>query len=194
MVEFLTGLAFFISALSPYPFLLQILIAGLLSILILILVYDLAHTIIPDEFVLALFGMAFLYVSYQVYSGFSNLEFIWSLLAGFSAAGPFVFLWVISEGRWIGLGDAKLAFPLGMLVGLYGVVSLVILAFWLGAAISLILIGIQNVLKRGQIGLRISGRALTMKSEIPFAPFLILSFLFVFLLQINALNLLSYVF
>ena len=193
LVEILTGLAFWLAATSPFPILLQAIIAIFFSVLILILIYDLAHTIIPDEFVLALVGLAFLQISYQVYFGGTIWDFGFALLSGLAAAGPFVFLWVISQGRWIGLGDAKLAFPLGMMVGLYGVVSLVILSFWLGAAISLILIGIQKLLKRGQIDLRITGRALTMKSEIPFAPFLILAFLAVFLLHIDAVSLLSYV-
>ncbi len=193
IVEFLTGVAFFTAAVSPYSFFLQIIIALFLSVLILILVYDLAHTIIPDEFVVTLLALAFLFTSYNVFNGGSYGEFAWAFLAGLAAAGPFVFLWVISQGRWIGLGDAKLAFPLGIMTGLSGVVSLVMLAFWLGAAISLILIGVQKLLKRGQIDLRITGRALTMKSEIPFAPFLILAFLAVFLFHIEAISLLSYV-
>lgn len=193
MVEILTGAAFWIAATSPLPMLLQILTAGFLTVLILVLVYDLAHTVIPDEFVLVLVGLASLKIGYELYVGASYWGALMPLLAGLSAAGPFLFLWVISSGRWIGLGDAKLALPLGMWIGLYDVVSLVMLSFWLGAAISLLLIGIQKLLKRGQIDLRIMGRALTMKSEIPFAPFLILAFLAVFWLSADAFQLLSYV-
>jgi prepilin signal peptidase PulO-like enzyme (type II secretory pathway) len=193
MVEFLTGFAFWLAAISDLPFLSQCLVAAFLAVLVLILVYDLAHTIIPNELVFGLLIISSFFVGYDVYIEGIPLDFLWSLIAGLSAAGPFVFLWVISQGRWIGLGDAKLAFPLGMMVGIYGVVSLVIVSFWLGAAISLVLIGVQKLLKRGQIDLRITGRALTMKSEIPFAPFLILSFLTIFMFKIDAFSLLSYV-
>lgn len=193
IVELLTGFAFWSAATAPYPFFIQLITAFFFSIFILIVVYDLAHTIIPDEFVVALIILSFLKITYEVYMGTPLVTFGWTLLAGLTAAGPFIFLWVISQGRWIGLGDAKLAVPLGMMVGLYGVVSLVVLAFWFGAAISLVLMGMQKMLKRGQMDLRIIGRALTMKSEIPFAPFLILAFLAVYMLHIDALTLLSHV-
>lgn len=194
VVELLTGGAFLVAATSGLPIALQIVTALFLSTLILVVIYDFLHTIIPDEFVLVLTGLVLSKVSYEVYTGLAPFtSFVWLLLAGAAAAGPFVFLWAISQGRWIGLGDAKLAFPLGAWVGIYGVVSLVILAFWIGATLSLFLIGLQAIFKRGQFDLRILGRALTMKSEIPFAPFLILAFVFVYLIHINALSLISYV-
>jgi len=193
MVELLTGIVFWLAATSAAPYLLQGLMALFLTVLILVLVYDLAHTIIPDEFVLALIVLACVRLVFEVYTGSSLMVFGWGLLAGLSAAGPFVFLWVISQGRWIGLGDAKLAFPLGIWIGIQGVVSLVMLAFWIGALLSLLIIAIQSLLKRGQFDLRIMGRALTMKSEIPFAPFLIMAFLAVYIFGIDAFTLITYV-
>lgn len=193
VVELLTGVAFWFAATAVTSLILQILTALFLSVLILVVVYDLAHTIIPDEFVLALMLLACVRWGYELYLGATMATLGWAFLAGLAAAGPFIFLWVISYGRWIGLGDAKLAFPLGMWIGIYGVVSLVMLAFWIGAGISVCLIGVQSVLKRGQFDLRITGRALTMKSEIPFAPFLISAFLAVYVFNIDAFAIISYV-
>jgi len=87
-------------------------------------------------------------------------------------SGPILFLffyilWVISSGRWIGFGDAKLALGLGWFLGLFSGISAIILSFWIGAAFSLlvILFGKLNLLSK----------KLTIKSEIPFAPFIIIA-------------------
>lgn len=128
---------------------------GLISVspLLIIFVYDLRHKIIPDRIVYCFIAAAFLFnvLSYGVSA---------NLWVGPILAASFAFLWLISRGRWIGLGDAKLALGLGWLVGLKGALSAMLLAFWSGALVGLTLL----FLKR---------RSFTMKSEIPFAPFLI---------------------
>mgnify|MGYP003395011521 CR=1 FL=1 len=85
-------------------------------------------------------------------------------------------------------GDAKLAFPLGVTVGLGGVFSMVVLSFWIGAGVSLILLGLQRLLKRGKPALHFLSSPLTIKSEVPFAPFLILGFLMVQFLHADIFN------
>lgn len=177
VVELLTAAGFVLVALTGGVWWLQVLSYLLIAVLVSIVVYDINHTIIPDEFTLALIALALAKVASELTTGGLIGEALWSLLAGVAAAGPFFFLWVISQGRWIGLGDAKLAVPLGIWVGLELVVSLVIFAFWIGAAISVAILALQWLLKRGQLSLRLFGRPLTMKSEVPFAPFLILSFI-----------------
>lgn len=193
LVEFLTGGLFLLSAWFFESIWWQIGMATYLSILVCVLVYDLYHTIIPDEFSIALTVLASIFAILAGVAAHDVAEVIYAIVAGGAAAGPFIFLWVISQGRWVGLGDAKLAFPLGMTVGLGSVFSLVVLAFWLGAAGSLLYIGGQTLLARGQKSLRIIGRPLTIKSEIPFAPFLILSFLLTYFAGVDVLTLLTYV-
>lgn len=76
----------------------------------------------------------------------------------------------------MGFGDAKLALGIGAVLGLkLGLVSLMY-SFWIGAIVSLGIIGVQKLLT-----LSSRRKQLTMKSEIPFAPFLIISFLLLYL-------------
>ena len=80
----------------------------------------------------------------------------------------------------MGLGDGKLALGIGWLLGLSFGITAIILSFWIGAFISIILMSIPL--------LNFKGKRLTMKSEIPFGPFLILGLLLVFFFNINILN------
>ena len=171
---------------------------GLGIILLLVTVYDLYHMIIPNEFVIAIMVLALLWfgVSHTL-----DITILPSLLAqlgaGVATAGFFGLLWFVSRGRWIGFGDVKLAFPLGFLVGLSGVFSLITLSFWIGALVSLGLIGVMRVraliaqwLRQRTFPHRAivnSTRYLTMKSEVPFAPFMIAAFLLVWLLHLQVL-------
>lgn len=192
VVELLTAGAFMLTAALITDIYTQLLTAIFLSVLMVILVYDMAHTIIPDELSGTLLVLASVRVGYELLLGAPWLYAATALVAGAAAAGGFVFLWVISRGQWIGLGDAKLAFPLGVWIGLGSVASFVILSFWIGAAVSVLLLGIQYLLKRGQVSLRLWGRPLTMKSEIPFAPFLIASFVLTFFFGWDVFSLFTY--
>src|SRR3989344_4664509 len=71
----------------------------------------------------------------------------------------FLFLFLISKGKWIGFGDVKLAILLGFLLGFPNILSGLFLSFFFGAIIGLILMFLN---KKG------------LESEIPFAPFLII--------------------
>lgn len=192
VVELLVGSLFVLAAWSSLSFVLQVVTAAFLAVLAAILVYDYYHTIIPDELTVALVVLALFKLGFMYTDGVTLTELGLALLGGAAAAGPFFFLWVISQGRWIGLGDAKLAFPLGVWAGLSAVVSMVIWSFWIGAGVSLLLMLLQQVLKRGKIDLRLFGRPLTMKSEIPFAPFLIAAFIVVHFFSVNAISLIQY--
>lgn len=192
IVEFLVASLFVLAAWSTEWFMLQILTAIFLTVLAAVLVYDYYHTIIPDELTVVLIAVALVKLVFTYVHGASLGELGYMLLGGAAAAGPFFFLWVVSQGRWIGLGDAKLAFPLGVWAGLSSVVSMVIWSFWIGAGVSVLLMGVQQFLKRGKIDLRLFGRPLTMKSEIPFAPFLIAGFILVHFFSVSAISLLQY--
>ena len=117
--------------------------------------------------ILAFIGM-FLFSGY----GFNpHIPSVWEFLSGIFIALPFALMWLISKGTWMGLGDAKLSLGLGWLLGLSRVLSGAVVAFWSGAIIGLILIIFSK--KHG------------MKSEIPFAPFLVFGALIAFLFELH---------
>lgn len=192
LVELATGTAFALVFLAGFDAVTLILSLLAVSVLIVIAGYDLKHLIIPDEAVALLAALAFALLGYEAWLS----EDLWHALEGLLASAcAFLFfagLWYFSGGRWLGFGDAKLAIPLGMLVGLSGVFSLIVFSFWIGAAVSLCILGIQALVSRGQSRLPFLRARLRMKSEVPFAPFLILSFLLVYLYGANALHLMMY--
>lgn len=195
-VELLTGLLFASTALY---FLTDVVVLGLflivMSLLVVIFVYDIRHMIIPDEYVVGLILIALAYEAYKaVYIAGSWIPFMYSALAATLATTFFYTLWFVSKGRWIGFGDVKLAWPLALLVGSGGVFSMVVLSFWIGAGFSLVLLAASLFLARtgGKPFLRFGIGTLTMKSAVPFAPFLILGFLAVLFFEVNVLALFAY--
>jgi len=178
-VELTTGLLFLlIYNLQPttYDLVFYWLIA---SILIVIAAYDMRHKIIPDTFVYAF-----------IFLGFLNLFGVWDLAFNMPSfldlsAGPLLFLpfagmWFFSHGTWMGFGDAKLAWGIGWFLGIGQGIAAIVLAFWIGAAASLLLLGIDRI-----TGFYSSVKQFTMKSEVPFGPFLILGTFIVLLYGIG---------
>lgn len=193
VVELLTACTFLQLYYLMEPLVATFLLAIIAAILIVIAVYDVYHFIIPNELVLLLsFGVA-AYVGYDVVE---SGEWTALLPASLSALGAFLFyagLWKVSEGRWIGFGDAKLAIPLGFFASFPAVFSTIVLSFWVGAAVSVSLLLVQKLLERGQRPLQFFGTPLTMKSEIPFAPFLIIGFILSTIYGVDVLELIAYV-
>ena len=188
VVEFLTGVIFallvwkfsFLLLISPLTFLTKTLFYGyLLSLLVVISVYDLKHGIIPDQFSY-LFGiMSFLLLFFETGNIImAHVPTVFQILAGPLIAAPFAFFWWVSKGRWMGFGDAKLAIGMGFLLGVSGGITALMIAFWSGAIVSLILL----LLKKYKF---------TMRSEIPFAPFLVLATCVTFIFSLDFIALLS---
>ncbi len=184
LVELLTGFLFVIAFLHEAvgAHSLGLLLAMIiLSLLVVIGVYDLRHKIIPDALAYAFAAFALVYSLARLFSGPSSLDYTntlfqaipWLLAAGPLLFLPFYLLWKVSGGRWIGLGDGKLALGMGWFLGLSGGISAVVLAFWLGALVAVIVLAVQR--SWPQLGQR-----LHMKSEIPFAPFLIIGTVIVY--------------
>ena len=119
---------------------------------LIIFVFDLKHFIIPDKIIFPAIVIALLYNLYQ------QLTILNSLYAAFGAAAFFLIIILISKGKWMGLGDVKLAFFMGLFLGFPNIVVALFLAFLIGAIIGIGLI----LLKRKHL-----------KSELPFGPFLV---------------------
>lgn len=198
LVEFLTGLlfvgAFWRVAFVSFPldifsvfyalFTIDLVVLGLL---VVIAVYDLKHKIIPDRlvFLFIILSLVKLFLTSE-FSAMLRFPRILDLFAGLILALPIFLLWLISGGRWIGLGDAKLALGIGWFLGFSAGVSALVVGFWFGAAVSLLLLALSRF-GRGGFGRRFpSGlKNLTMSSEVPLAPFLILGFLAAYFFRID---------
>lgn len=194
LVEFGTGIVFALVLYHNFPFsnafsftiftLLGQLITW--SLFMVITVYDFRTKLIPDRFSFTLAGVAVL----LLFVGENSflLPTIWQLLAGPLLFLPFYILWKISNGRWLGLGDGKLALGIGWFLGLQEGGTAILFAFWIGAGVSLLLIFWQKMSRHSTSesnSKKASGQTLTLKSEIPFGPFLVLGTLLVYVLHLN---------
>ena len=142
LVEALSGLLFilvfyFFPPVSPTAIFFTVFYLLITALLIVVVVYDARHKIIPDELVYTFGALALLQLFIAPDLSFMTPG-LWQLLAGPILALPFALLWLVSKGAWIGLGDAKLVLGIGWLLGLSQGISAVILAFWIGAIISVL--------------------------------------------------------
>ena len=157
-----------------------------LSILVAIFVYDLYHKIIPDRWSLA-FAISSLVYSLSLYSwteSFNDPKLYIHILSGLILFLPFYLLWKVSNGTWIGLGDGKLAVGIGFLLGLLPGMSAIVFSFWIGAAFAILIMLISR--------LELLPSRITMKSELPFGPFMIISTLIVLLTGISATDVINW--
>ncbi|MBI2462834.1 MAG: prepilin peptidase [Candidatus Spechtbacteria bacterium] len=151
--------------------------------LLIIFVYDLKHYIIPDSVLVFLIITTLIAILFGVW----NLEFVWKLpfigwsisdmglvrhlsdirwiaaataiVSGVVAALPFAAISIFSKGEWMGLGDPKLVFFMGLLLGPQKVLVALFLSVIIGAVFGLVLIALGKK---------------SMQSQIPFGPFLII--------------------
>lgn len=176
VVELGTGLLFFGVYLKTGNLLETFYICLLFSMLVVVLVYDLYHKIIPDFFSYG-FGVLALLYSFV----FIPVDYL-TIIAGPVLFIPFWVLWAVSSGKWIGLGDGKLVLGIGWFLGMVGGISAVLLAFWIGAGIGILLLVISRISQLSR-----DKKPLTMKTEVPFGPFLIIGFWLVFFFDVNVL-------
>jgi prepilin signal peptidase PulO-like enzyme (type II secretory pathway) len=176
LVELATGLIFLlifhfqlISTLSQFITTLYLFIIS--SFLIIIFVYDLKHYIILDKVIYPAIGIAALYRLLEVLNlGYWNLFENWKFEIGnlpllinpiasaFFASLFFLLIVMVSRGAWMGVGDIKLAFLMGLVLGWPNILTALFSAFLIGAIIGIVLI--------------ILGEK-SLKSEVPFGPFLV---------------------
>lgn len=120
--------------------------------LLLIAIYDFKHKIIDKHFL-------------YIFGGFAVFEFalkhlnISTLISAAAVFLFFYFLWRISGGKWMGRGDSDLAFFLALFLGYPLSVIAILVSFWTGAVTGIFLLLLRP-------------NKFTIKSEVPFGPFL----------------------
>jgi len=126
------------------------------SFLIIIFFYDLKHYIIPDKIIYPAIAIALFYQLFGIWN--FEIGILKPILSAILAGLFFLSIVLFSRGKWMGVGDVKLAFFMGLFLGFPNILIALFLAFFIGAIIG--------------IGLIISGKK-TLKSEVPFGPFLV---------------------
>lgn len=152
-------------------------------LLLIITTYDFKHKIIPEGIVYLFILFSLITIFFDVNELIFKIPNIYDIISGPTVAFPFFFLWFISKGKWIGLGDGKLALGVGFLLGISGGFSALALAFWIGTIFSIGWILLNKILNKKKLNL--GEKQITMKSEVPFAPFIIIGFIIIFFTGLN---------
>src|SRR5690606_22138663 len=103
------------------------------SILIVVALIDFSHYLIPNRLNGALFvlGLYFIFNNISLWSTFVKGGVFFILI--------FVLFYVVSGGN-LGMGDVKLALPLGMLLGSGSLLNFLMITFFSGALVSVVLL------------------------------------------------------
>ncbi len=153
-----------------------------MAILIVVAVYDLRHKIIPDGLVYAFVFLALMRIALTVAQ---HIDYAWymDIVSGALLSLLFVALWYFSHGHWMGLGDGKLVLGIGWFLPFTQNISAILIAFWSGAIVGVGLLLLSRLWSKHQ------SSQVTMRTELPFAPFLIGAFFLVFLSGIEVVQL-----
>ncbi len=113
--------------------------------------FDLKHRVLPDAILLPTLIVVGARLVTQQPDQLVNAFATGALLSGLLGL-----LYLISRGRWLGLGDVKLAFVLGVLFGYPVAIGVTLIAIWAGALVG--------------VGLMLAKRA-NMQTALPFGSF-----------------------
>ncbi|MEK7076072.1 MAG: prepilin peptidase [Patescibacteria group bacterium] len=114
--------------------------------------FDYLFFLIPEKIILPLTIIAVLFNYF-----FRRSEFITLLLSALIMGGIFAIIYIVSNGKWVGFGDAKLLFLIGLVLGYpLGFLSMII-SVWIAALVGIVLM--------------LSGKA-NRKTALPFGSFL----------------------
>ncbi len=191
LVEVGTCLIFALIGGSLLPIFDRLFALPIVAFLIAIAVHDLRTTYIPDRWVYAFIALAFAYpfLTPPLPDDFDTAVFLFS---GPAAAALLFSMWLVSKGRWMGFGDVKLAVGIGYLLGPVSGLLAVMLAFILGAIVSLaILLPLPSLARRLRhwgIAHFTPSQSYTMKSEVPFGPFLVAAAFILWISQMHSLD------
>jgi leader peptidase (prepilin peptidase) / N-methyltransferase len=189
LVELATGFVFALFAFHFLPILpfgmasyvgLVVLFVFIFSLLIVISVYDIRHKVIPDKlvYVFAFISFISIFINHSSIGPLFIAPTLMDIISGPLFALPFALIWMFSRGKAMGLGDAKLMLGIGWMLGVSATLASVILSFWIGSVVGLAI-------------MFFSRRKMDMKTEISFAPFLVIGALITLLFNLDIFKLSS---
>ncbi len=169
-VELATGFVFgligkyFFFLQDPSSWTITLFYLAVFSVMMVIFVYDLKYMEIPMLILWIGVAMAVAFVIYSDWTTYSASMGIMAsrtfsaVVGGAISFGFFFWLAWYSDETWMGFGDAYLGILAGMIVGWPVIIFTLAFSFTLGALISVLLIAMRKK---------------NMKSQVPFAPFLV---------------------
>ena len=145
LVEFITGIVFSLIFLHLFPqqsflnfdslVMFQMMAWWIIaSFLIIIFIYDAKYYLILDKVSIPAVFSAFIF-NLILGSNILNL-----LFAGFIAGGFFLLQYSLSKGKWVGGGDIRLGFLMGIILGWPQVLTALFISYILGSIICIILL------------------------------------------------------
>lgn len=154
IVELTTALTFsFIFWQSEFQFAILFRNLFFAAVLIIIFIYDLKYQLVAEKIIFPAVIIAF---PINIFLKISWLDLFLGAIIGSSF---FLFQYLISRGKWIGFGDVYIGFLMGVMLGVYKIVLAIMLSYFIGSIIAIILI----ILKKE-----------TLKSKIALGPFLVI--------------------
>ena len=165
ITEAITGIIFVATYVQfiQFGWLLFIINLAIASLLVSLIFFDYLYFIIPDKIIISILFLTLL-LDIQSKRGDLLITFITGLIL----AGVFAIMYLVSKGTWIGLGDIKLIFTIGFLLGYPNGFIAIVSSVWLATLIGL--------------GLLIAKMA-TPKTAIPFGSFISIVSLIILIYQ-----------
>lgn len=164
-IELMTGISFLVVyirlAYLGWPYLIISLV--ITSFLVSLIFFDYLYLIIPDKIIVAILILTLL-----LYARFNMEGLVTAFITGLVMSTIFAIMYLVSQGTWIGLGDIKLIFTIGLLLGYPNGIIAIIGSIWLAALVGLCLLAMNKA---------------TLKTAIPFGSFIAIISLITFIYQ-----------
>jgi leader peptidase (prepilin peptidase)/N-methyltransferase len=166
--ELILGLLFMATGyfiLGMMPFGLSAIIVMLSIVFITLIFYMSYYDILYQEIEMIVIIALFLIITGLHIFQPGSISNISNLLLGLSISVPFLLVWIISRGKFIGFGDILIMLLMGYHLGFYAGLSAIIISFWIGAVFVMVWIVYQKLVNHKTY-------ADIRKIPIPFGPFL----------------------